>query len=191
MRKSVLPVMCWFFASICGAAFAQSQADPKALQAFETVRQVLQHPRCQNCHIPGDAPLQLDAGVTHSMNVKRGPAGLGATAMECYACHGQQNLPESYGMHVPPGAPAWRLPPPNMKMVFINVTPAALCASIKDRAFTGGKDLTAMLAHIRDNELVAWGWNPGLGRDPPPVSRAQVVAAFQEWMKLGAPCPAG
>ena len=30
--------------------------------AFATVQKVFQHPRCQNCHIPGDSPLQFDAG---------------------------------------------------------------------------------------------------------------------------------
>jgi hypothetical protein len=33
--------------------------------AFETVRAVLQHPRCQNCHPEGDAPLQGDDGHAH------------------------------------------------------------------------------------------------------------------------------
>jgi len=46
----------------------------RALAAFSTVQQVLQHPRCQNCHIPGDAPLQFDAGLPHTMAVARGPA---------------------------------------------------------------------------------------------------------------------
>ena len=53
-------------------AAAPTPADPAAgLAAFETVRQVFQHPRCQNCHIPGDAPLQFDAGRTHAQNVLR------------------------------------------------------------------------------------------------------------------------
>ena len=162
----------------------------RAAEAFEVVRSVLQHPRCQNCHIPGDAPLQLDAGVRHAMNVQRGPRGNGATAMECATCHGSENLPESYGLHVPPGAPAWHLPPPETKMVFIDLSPAELCAVVKDRRATAGKDLQAMLAHIRDDKLVGWGWNPGLGRNPVPVPRNRFVAAFQEWMSLGAPCPA-
>jgi hypothetical protein len=172
------------------AASAQSDNAGRAAQAFEVVRSVLQHPRCQNCHIPIDAPLQYDSGTPHAMNVQRGPRGIGATAMECPVCHGQQNLPESYGLHVPPGAPNWHLPPPETKMVFINLTPAQLCATIKDRAKTGGKDLPAMLVHNRDDKLVAWGWNPGLGRAPVPVPRERFVAAFKEWMDLGAPCPA-
>ena len=74
-----------------GAA-ARNQAAPKAdtgssLAAFETVRKVFQHPRCQNCHIPGDAPLQFDDGRTHGQNVKRGPDGQGAAGLPC-AAHG-------------------------------------------------------------------------------------------------------
>lgn len=38
--------------------FAEDQA---ALTAFATVQKVFQSPRCQNCHIPGDSPLQFDA----------------------------------------------------------------------------------------------------------------------------------
>ncbi len=170
------------------AALAQGDAG-RAAQAFEVVRSVLQHPRCQNCHIPGDAPLQLDAGVRHAMNVQRGARGNGATAMECATCHGTQNLPDSYGLHVPPGAPAWHLPAPETKMVFIDLSAAQLCAVIKDRRETAGKDLQAMLAHIRDDKLVGWGWAPGLGRNPVPMPRERFVAAFQEWISLGAPCP--
>jgi mono/diheme cytochrome c family protein len=159
-----------------------------ALRAFEVVRTVLQHPRCQNCHIPGDAPLQGDEGYPHDQNVVRGSDGHGASAMECAACHQENNLPMSYGDRAPPGAPNWRLPPPGTKMVFIGVSPRDLCVAIKDRRATGGRDLAAMLAHIRDDKLVAWGWAPGK-RSLPPATRAETVAAFKAWTDAGAPCP--
>ena len=187
--RSLRFIMAAAVSLAAAGAMAQAEAG-RASQAFEVVRSVLQNPRCQNCHIPGDAPRQHDASLRHDINVQRGPAGLGATAMECPVCHGTQNLPESYGLHVPPGAPAWRLPPPEMKMVFIDLSPGQLCAVIKNPRTTGGKDLPAMLVHIRDDKLVGWGWNPGLGRQPVPVPRERFVAAFQEWMSLGAPCPA-
>lgn len=183
----LLGALCMMTA-LCTLSSAQTP-DPRALKAFETVRAVLQHPRCQNCHIPGDAPLQYDESLPHAMNVQRGPAGLGVPAMQCNGCHGEKNLPESYGLHVPPGAPGWHLPPPNMKMVFINIPSAQLCANIKDTKFTNGKDLQAMFVHMRDDKLVSWGWDPGLGRNPVPIPRDEVVAAFKEWMDLGAPCP--
>ncbi len=50
----------------------------QGVAAFGTVYQVFRHPRCQNCHIEGDAPLQFDAGLPHAMLVSRGPDGHGA-----------------------------------------------------------------------------------------------------------------
>lgn len=168
---------------------ASPQRNETALRAFETVRQVFQHPRCQNCHIPGDAPLQYDAGLTHAQNVMRGPTGHGAVAMECGTCHGEANRPASYGERAPPGAPNWHLPPPEARMVFIGLNPRQLCETIKNRSATRGKDLPAMFAHVRDDKLVGWGWNPGGARTLPPASRPETVAAFKTWMDAGAPCP--
>ena len=170
-------------------AVAQPAPPDAALQAFETLRSVFQHPRCQNCHIPGDAPLQGDEGRTHAQYVMRGADGLGGPVMRCYLCHTDNNLPATYGTNVPPGAPNWHLPPPQTKMVFIGLTPRQLCRSIKDRRATGGKDLAAMLAHVRDDSLVAWGWMPGEQRTVPPATRAETVAAFRTWIDAGAPCP--
>ena len=172
-------------------AAAPTPADPAAgLAAFETVRQVFQHPRCQNCHIPGDAPLQFDDGRTHGQNVKRGPEGQGAAGLPCTTCHQTKNLPASLGPNMPPGAPNWHLPPARTPMVFIRLTSAQLCATIKDPQKTRGKDLRAMLDHVTHDELVGWGWDPGAGRAPVPVPRAEVTAAFRTWMDAGAPCPA-
>jgi hypothetical protein len=187
--KRASPYCAAFCVAFPALAMAQADDTTRAAQAFEVVRSVLQHPRCANCHIPDDFPRQLDTSVPHAMNVQRGSSGHGATAMECPACHGQANLPAGYGTHVPPGAPDWHLPLPETKMVFIDVSAAQLCATIKDKAATGGRDLQAMLAHNRDDKLVAWGWNPGLGRTPVPIPREQFVAAFKTWMDLGAPCP--
>lgn len=176
-------------AGFINSAIAQTPPADEGLRAFEIVRSVLQHPRCQNCHIPGDGPLQGDEGRPHDMNVMRGPVGRGAAAMECPVCHQQHNLPASYGDNVPPGAPNWHLPPPQTRMVFINLSPRALCQNIKSPDFTGGKDLTAMMLHIRDDKLVAWGWAPGGQRSLPPATRAETVAAFKIWMEAGATCP--
>jgi hypothetical protein len=161
----------------------------QGLAAFETVKKVLQHPRCQNCHPPGDAPLQFDDGVPHSQNIQRGPDGKGVSGLKCATCHSSENPPASYGAHVPPGAPNWHLPPSAQKMVFKDVPAAALCAQLKDPAQTGGKDLAALLEHVSHDKLVLWGWNPGVGRAPVDVPHAEFVAAFKTWIDAGAPCP--
>lgn len=159
------------------------------LVAFEKVRSVLQSPRCQNCHPAGDVPLQGDEGRLHNQNVQRGPEGKGNVGMECTTCHNNANPPDSYGTHVPPGASTgWRMPPPNEKMVFVGVAPGALCEGLKDPAHNGKRDLAGLRTHL-DDPLVAWGWNPGKGRAPIPLSRNDFLAAFETWSAAGAPCP--
>ena len=162
----------------------------EAIAAFETVREVLQHPRCQNCHIPGDAPLQFDAGLPHQMAVMRGPHGIGSPGLPCATCHRAENPPASFGPHAPPGAPNWFLPPPEHKMVFIHVSPARLCATVKDVNQNGGKDFDALIKHVAEDKLVLWGWNPGGERAPVPIPHDVFVAKFKQWAAAGGPCPA-
>ena len=180
-------------AGVAVAAVLASAAPPseqEGLAAFEKVRAVLQHPRCQNCHIPGDAPLQFDAGLTHAQNVLRGPDGKGSRGLACTTCHGVSNPPASYGAHMPPGAPNWHLPPPDQKMVFIGLSSGDLCRTIKDPKKNGGRDFAALDHHVAEDKLVLWGWSPGTGRAAVPVPHAEFVAAFRAWVAAGAPCPA-
>lgn len=161
----------------------------EAVAAFATVQKVLQHPRCQNCHIPGDAPLQFDAGLPHQMQVVRGPDGHGARGLPCSTCHDVVNPPASYGPHAPPGAPTWHLPPPEQKMVFINLSAAELCAVVRNPNTNGGKDFDALIKHVAEDKLVLWGWQPGGNRAPVPVPHAEFVAKFKQWAAAGGPCP--
>jgi hypothetical protein len=159
------------------------------LAAFETVRAVFQHPRCQNCHPAGDSPLQGDEGRAHNQNVLRGAKGEGMVGAQCTTCHGPANPPDSYGRNMPPGnVKGWHMPPPDMKMVFVGMSPRALCEQTKDPARNGGKDMAALRTHL-DDPLVVWGWTPGNGRAPVPTPRATFLTAFETWAAAGAPCP--
>lgn len=159
------------------------------LAAFETVRAVFQHPRCQNCHPAGDIPLQGDEGRPHAQNVRRGPKGEGVAGAECTTCHGAANPPDSYGQFTPPGnVKGWHMPPPEMKMVFVGLSPRALCEQVKDPARNGGKDMPALRHHL-DDPLVTWAWSPGFGRKPIPTPREALIAAWETWAAAGAPCP--
>jgi len=160
-----------------------------ALAAFETVRAVFQHPRCQNCHPAGDVPLAGDEGHPHLQNVQRGPFGMGRPGEECTTCHGPANLPASYGEHTPPGVVSgWRMPKPEERLVFVGVAPGALCEQVKDPARNGGKSMAALRIHL-DDPLVVWGWDPGFGRAPVSTPRADFLAAWETWAAAGAPCP--
>jgi len=176
-------------AVMLAAAPGQDSKTAAAVQAFGVVQKVLQHPRCQNCHIPGDAPLQFDQGRVHTQNVRRGTVGLGAPGLACSTCHSTQNPPASYGPYMPPGAPGWRLPTAQHKMVFIGLSGADLCRGLKNQAENGGRDLDALLEHVSHDGLVLWGWDPGTGRAPVDVPHPEFVAAFKTWAAAGGPCP--
>ena len=187
-RVLLIPVPALLLAlAACNRPSAEERA--QGVAAFATVQQVFQHPRCQNCHIPGDAPLQFDAGLPHAMEVRRGPDGHGAPGLPCAACHGEANPPASYGPHAPPGAPHWALPPPGQKMAWIGLPPAALCEMIKDKRRNGDRDFDALVKHVSEDELVLWGWNPGGERAPVPVPHEEFVAKFTQWAAAGCPCP--
>ncbi|WP_257385478.1 hypothetical protein [Tahibacter caeni] len=180
---------------LAGLAGCNSGPDPAqrqaAVDAFATVQKVFQHPRCQNCHIPGDQPLQFDEGLPHAMGVVRGPAGHGAEGLPCSTCHGEANPPASYGPHAPPGAPHWALPPPQQRMVTIGLSAPELCRMIQDKGQNGSRDFAALLKHVSEDKLVLWGWNPGGTRAPVSVPHAEFVAKFKTWTDAGAPCPTG
>jgi hypothetical protein len=166
------------------AATVESKEGPA--KAFEVIRMVLQSPRCQNCHIPGDVPLQGDEGKPHGMNVKRGEDGRGKTAMRCTNCHQNKNGTLA---HTPPGAFDWHLPPPSNPLVFINMPAGELCSHLKDPAKNGGKTPEQLMEHISKDRLVLWGWDPGPDRTKPPVSHEKFVTDFSKWVAAGLPCP--
>jgi hypothetical protein len=46
-----------------------------------------------------------------------------------------------------------------------------ICQQIKDPKRNGNKTLEMLHEHMADDELVGWGWMPGVGRDPAPGDR--------------------
>jgi hypothetical protein len=174
-----------------GAPSAPASARPAqgreaAVAAFLALAEVLRHPRCLNCHSSGDFPRQGDDGHPHAMSIRRGAEGRGVTAQKCSACHQDHNL-EGKGM--PPGAPGWRLPPPQTPMIWQGRTDAQICAQLKSRRQNGNRSIDEIVAHLRHDPLVLWGWHPGEGRSPVAVAHAAAVASAEQWAAGGAPCP--
>jgi hypothetical protein len=157
-----------------------------ASASWDVVYRVLQHPRCMNCHPAGDVPLQGDDSRPHAQNVMRGPVGDGRFAMRCSTCHQTANTP---GAHLPPGAPRWKLPHPDMPLVFQGRSSGELCRQVKDKARNGNKTPEQLLQHMAKDPLVGWGWDPGEGRTPVPIPREEVIAAMKSWIEGGCNCP--
>jgi hypothetical protein len=155
----------------------------RSVALFTEAAKVLTHPRCINCHPAGDSPLQGEDGHLHQPPVERGRGGLGAVAMECSTCH----LSSNFDPGRVPGAPAWHLAP--AKMAWQGLSLGELCAQIKDPARNGNRDLDELLEHMAKDDLVAWGWQPGAGRESAPGDQESLAELIAAWIDTGAACP--
>jgi hypothetical protein len=170
----------------CQSTAIDAASKARSAVAWNTVYEVLQHPRCLNCHPVGDAPLTGERSEPHPQNVQRGPNGVGVFAMTCGTCHRDQN---TAGEHMPPGAPGWHMPARHLPMVFEGRSPAELARQLADPKQNGNRSPADLLHHVTDDALVLWGWQPGDGREPVPVPHAQFVAAFRTWIDGGCQLP--
>ncbi len=158
-------------------------AKERSLALFTEASRVMLHPRCRNCHPAGDSPLQGDRGLIHDPPIVRGANDKGAPGLECASCHQDRNLE----LARVPGAPGWHLAP--RSMAWEGRSQHALCEQLKDPSRNGGKSLADIVEHSAHDELVAWGWAPGHGREPAPGSQATFGALMAAWVKDGAVCP--
>jgi len=151
---------------------------------FAEIGKVLTHPRCMNCHPVGDQPLQ---GADHRIHFP--PARRAGPGDSCAACHTDRNVT----LHVTasfqsiPGHPRWALAP--LSMAWEGKSLGDICRQIKDKDRNGGRDLALLQEHIAKDDLVAWGWNPGAGREPAPGSQDLAGRLVQAWIDSGAECP--
>jgi mono/diheme cytochrome c family protein len=151
---------------------------------FAEIGKVLTHPRCMNCHPVGDQPLQ---GADHRIHFP--PARRAGPGDSCAACHTDRNVT----LHVTasfqsiPGHPRWALAP--LSMAWEGKSLGDICRQIKDEDRNGGRDLALLQEHIAKDDLVAWGWNPGAGREPAPGSQDLAGRLVQAWIDSGAECP--
>jgi hypothetical protein len=154
---------------------------------FREVGKVLTHPRCMNCHPAGDRPLQGNDQHEHMPPVWRGENGHLAT--NCAGCHTEQNvtLHEAATYKSIPGNPNWAIAP--LSMAWQTKTLGDICRQLKDADLNGGRDLAQLQEHIAKDEVVAYGWNPGEGRDPAPGTQQAAGELVQAWIDSGAECP--
>ena len=149
---------------------------------FSEIGKLLTHPQCMNCHPAGDHPLQ---GADHHEHEP--PAWRDVT--NCAACHHDANfiLQEAASYKSIPGHPRWGLAP--LSMAWQGKSLGDICRQIKDKDRNGGRDLAMLQEHIAKDDLVAWGWNPGPGREPAPGTQEQAGKLVQAWIDSGAECP--
>ena len=108
--------------------------------------------------------------------------------LACTACHGRENVTlVGTSLRSVPGNAKWQLAP--LEMAWEGASLGAICEQIKDPARNGGKTLAKLHDHNARDELVAWGWNPGAGREPAPGTQALFGDLTKAWIDTGAHCP--
>lgn len=170
-------------------------ATPAGAQSFDPIADVLLHPRCANCHVGADGiPLWstgtdasgADTGGTrpHGFGIHAGESRMGIETLPCSTCHMDRNgVLEGSA----PGAEGWALPP--VEMQWIARTPSQICEQLRDPARNGNRTLAEIAAHVAEDPLVVWGWDPGPGRVPAPGTPEKTAADILAWADAGAPCP--
>ena len=156
---------------------------------FNEAAKVITNPRCMNCHPADDHPTQGNDMHLHMPPVTRGSAGIGVPGLTCQACHTEANytLQERASYQSIPGHPRWAVAP--IEMAWQGKSLTQICQQIKDPKRNGNKDLAALHEHMAHDELVAWGWNPGAGRQPAPGNQKQFGEIIKAWIDAGAECP--
>jgi hypothetical protein len=160
-----------------------SISDPgeRSRAIFTEAAKVLTHPRCLNCQPAGDRPTQ--ANDIHP------PEPFVVRDVPCVTCHTDRNftLHERASYQSIPGHPRWIMAP--IEMAWQGKSIGEICQQLKDRDRNGGRDLALAHEHLAHDDLVAWGWQPGAGREPAPGSQALLGELIQAWIDSGAQCP--
>jgi hypothetical protein len=164
-------------------------AAARSRELFAEAAKVLTHPRCVNCHPATDRPLQGRDQHAHWPPAWRGEDGTGVAGNRCSACHTDHNytLQERATYRSIPGHQRWQLAP--VEMAWEGKSLGDICRQLKDRNRNGGRDLAQLQEHVAKDDLIAWGWHPGIGRDPAPGTQELAGQLVQAWIDTGAQCP--
>ena len=155
---------------------------------FSEAGKVITHPRCINCHPAGDSPLQGDDQHIHFPPAARGAEGVGIAGAYCATCHAETNVAPLAAPHTSiPGHPRWQLAP--VEMAWQGKSLGDICRQLIDPKRNGERTLAEIGEHMAADDLVAWGWNPGVGRQPVPGTQQQFGALIHSWIETGAACP--
>jgi hypothetical protein len=172
--------------SVAAGAATDRKARSRAL--FLEMADVIESPRCLNCHPADRHPTQGDDMHIHNPPMVTDGAGHGMPGMNCSQCHGaanfRTNLPRVKSI---PGNPRWALAP--AEFAWQHKSLQQICEQIKDPTRNGNRTLAQIQEHLAHDKLVGWSWHPGVGRKPAPGTQARFGEVVQTWIDTGSECP--
>jgi hypothetical protein len=168
--------------ALSGSNVASTKVSTTPASDWDSIRSVIQDPRCMNCHTVTEFPRQGDQRHRHQQLIIRGEKDKGAPSLACSACHQSANSADGQV----PGAPQWHLAP--LSMGWENLNSAQLCEAIKDKTKNGGRNLSALESHMTSDPLVQWAWLPG-ARRAPLLDQKSFHETVKRWVAAGAACP--
>lgn len=164
------------------------------LEAWDRIHAVVSHPRCANCHVDAaNIPLWTDGQVTrpHGMNIRAGDSRIGAELLPCQTCHVTSTLPNVTPHAAPHAGLDWQLAP--VEFLWTGKTTGEICAQMRDPERNGGRDGDGLIEHILhdvgEDGFIAWGFDPGPGRDPAPGTLQAHLDDTINWVAASMPCP--
>ncbi|PIB24111.1 hypothetical protein BFP76_02400 [Amylibacter kogurei] len=168
----------------------------RGMAAWDRIYAVASHPRCANCHVDArNIPIWTDDATgmdrVHGMHINAGESRLGAEGLMCATCHMTSTRPNTIE-HAPPhaGIP-WQLAP--VEFLWHGQSSVNICEQMRNADRNGGRDGAGLVEHIlHDVSLggfIAWGFNPGAGREPAPGTLQEHLDDMITWTAAGMPCP--
>lgn len=167
------------------AAQAGQTNDDQSLALFSEMMPVFTSPRCVNCHggvNPVTGANHEPGPVADSTRLSNGDMGFDEQRV-CQECHTA-------------GTASWRTAPGEMS--FVGRDTLAMCKQIRRSTGQDGDDPDAgfLVGHLTNDDLIGVGFvgQGGIGEDspfatiepdPPPMSRAEMIAAAQRWIGEG------
>ncbi len=157
--------------------------DMSFAQACDVIRDVVDSPRCRNCHASITEVTQTDDMTPHDLNE-------GTT---CSWCH---NDAAAIAPWPGEGEPIWHQPS-DPGMQWTDKTPDQIIAAIANPATNGNRSLQAIAAHVVQDHLVVWTFDPVSatgnlnGRTPAPHADtyAQAFSVWAAHYEDGETCP--
>lgn len=168
----------------------------EGLAAWNKIHAVVSHPRCASCHVDDKAvPMWIGDyyGGTrpHGMNIQGGESRSGEETLPCATCHRTSTKPNLVPRAAPHAGIDWMLAP--AQFVWFGKTSSEICQQMRDPKRNGGRDGAGLVEHIvhdRDVQgFIAWGFDPGGGRESPPGTLQQHLDDMVKWTSAGMPCP--